>query len=87
MQLGINGQVKAHTWRGFSRSVPPPAPDEGPEMEQEASEELKELIKALVASDGNASQAARQLGISPQLMNYRMKKYKLKKRCRVKTGG
>ena len=76
----------AQTWRGFSRRVPPPAPAE-PSVPREAPEELKRLIDALEASDGNASLAARRLSISPQLMHYRMKKFKLAKRCVVKTGG
>ena len=41
------------------------------------------IIIALEESSGNASQAARSLGISPQLMRYKMKKYNLKKGCVV----
>ena len=35
----------------------------------------EEIIKALKQTSGNISQAARILGISRQLMHYRMKKY------------
>ena len=42
--------------------------------------EESSLIKALRASAGNIAMAARLLGISPQLMHYKMKKYALNKR-------
>ena len=38
------------------------------------------IVKALRASAGNIAMAARLLGISPQLMHYKMKKYALNKR-------
>ena len=47
--------------------------------------EKNNLIAALERSSGNASQAARSLGISPQLMRYKMKKYNLKKECIITT--
>ncbi len=46
-------------------------------------EEVGRLIAALEAAGGKAAEAARVLGISPQLMNYKMKKYGLKKRIKV----
>ncbi len=38
------------------------------------------MVKALRAAAGNIAMAARLLGISPQLMHYKMKKYSLSKR-------
>jgi len=72
--------------RGFPRRPQPAAPAEPSEAGDEP-EELRNLVGALEACGGNASKAARLLGISPQLMNYRMKKYQLKKQCIIKTGG
>ncbi len=46
-------------------------------------EEVGRLLAALEAAGGKAADAARSLGISPQLMNYKMKKYGLKKRLKV----
>ena len=42
--------------------------------------EESSIIKALRASAGNIAMAARLLGISPQLMHYKMKKYSVNKR-------
>ena len=42
--------------------------------------EESSIIKALRASAGNIALAARLLGISPQLMHYKMKKYSISKR-------
>lgn len=79
---------QTQAWPGFSRREQPPAPvSELSSDGRERPEELKRLVKAMEASDGNASRAARLLGISPQLMNYRIRKYKLKKQCVIKTGG
>ncbi|MDL2227232.1 transcriptional regulator, partial [Deltaproteobacteria bacterium OttesenSCG-928-M10] len=38
------------------------------------------LARALTEHDGIAARAARSLGLSPQLMHYKMKKYGLKKK-------
>ncbi len=45
--------------------------------------ECERVIKALEQAGGNAAQAARILGISPQLMNYKLNKYGLKNRVTV----
>ena len=55
----------------------------GPSADAETGE-ADQLLRALEAAGGNAAKAARSLGISPQLMNYKMKKYGLKKRMVVK---
>ena len=39
--------------------------------------EIESIRKALTFSRGNSANAAHQLGISPQLLNYKMKKYSL----------
>ena len=36
--------------------------------------EVTAIRRALTASGGNAAQAARRLGISPQLLNYKLKR-------------
>lgn len=37
--------------------------------------ERRAIVQALIQTDGNASHAARKLGISPQLMHYKLKRY------------
>ncbi len=48
-------------------------------------DEGERVAQALEASGGNAAKAARSLNISPQLMNYKMKKYGLKKQITIKV--
>ena len=48
--------------------------------------EMALLVQALEQAEGNAARAARALEISPQLMNYKIKKYGLKKKVPVKSG-
>ena len=47
------------------------------------AEEVAQLTKAMEDANGNAAKAARSLSISPQLMNYKLKKYGIKKRIMV----
>lgn len=49
--------------------------------EQTRAVEAASIEKALCASAGNVAMAARLLGISPQLMHYKMKKYAITKRA------
>jgi len=44
------------------------------------------LIAALEAANGNVALAARTLNISPQLLNYKMKKFGLKKEVSIRSG-
>jgi arginine utilization regulatory protein len=45
--------------------------------------EAERIAAALEAAGGNAAKAARSLKISPQLMNYKLKKFSLKKKITV----
>jgi arginine utilization regulatory protein len=45
--------------------------------------EVERIAAALEAAGGNAAKAARSLKISPQLMNYKLKKFSLKKKITV----
>ena len=47
---------------------------------QTQSVESASIERALQASAGNVAMAARLLGISPQLLHYKMKKYRIDKR-------
>lgn len=49
-----------------------------------ADDELTRLAQALEDSGGNAAKAARALGISPQLMQYKIKKYGLREKMKVR---
>ncbi|MDR1040391.1 MAG: sigma 54-interacting transcriptional regulator [Deltaproteobacteria bacterium] len=48
--------------------------------------EAERIAAALEAAGGNAAKAARSLKISPQLMNYKLKKFALKKKITVEVG-
>ncbi|MDR1079958.1 MAG: sigma 54-interacting transcriptional regulator [Deltaproteobacteria bacterium] len=48
--------------------------------------EAERIAAALEAAGGNAAKAARSLKISPQLMNYKLKKFALKKKITVQVG-
>ncbi|MDR2612296.1 MAG: sigma 54-interacting transcriptional regulator, partial [Deltaproteobacteria bacterium] len=48
--------------------------------------EAERIAAALEAAGGNAAKAARSLKISPQLMNYKLKKFSLKKKITVQVG-
>ena len=61
-------------------SAPPPMT-----AASRAAGECEAMARALEETGGNASKAARLLGISPQLMHYKMKRYNLKKRCLAVT--
>ncbi|MDR2351930.1 MAG: sigma 54-interacting transcriptional regulator [Deltaproteobacteria bacterium] len=50
-----------------------------------SSSEAERLAAALEATGGNAAAAARSLKISPQLMNYKLKKFSLKKKITVRV--
>ena len=58
-------------------------PDGGGLAEKVTSNEPEILLKALADCGGVAARAARSLNISPQLMQYKMKKYGLKSRLSV----
>ncbi|MDR1165175.1 MAG: sigma 54-interacting transcriptional regulator [Deltaproteobacteria bacterium] len=64
-----------------------PAAPEPPRSSRSFSSasEAERLAAALEASGGNAAKAARSLKISPQLMNYKLKKFCLKKRITVRV--
>ena len=63
-----------------------PAPDRGDAhggrtlAETKTTHELNSIVDALVQSRGNAAQAARSLGISPQLMNYKLKRFNINRK-------
>ena len=46
-------------------------------MQVRADSEVETICSALIYSRGNGAMAARQLGISPQLLHYKMKKYQI----------
>ncbi len=50
-------------------------------VETLAENEIRSIRNALLESNGNAARAARKLGLSPQLLNYKMKKYKINRRA------
>jgi arginine utilization regulatory protein len=52
-------------------------PSQGGLARVQAAHERKAVEKALAASQGNVSQAAKSLGISRQLLHYKIKKYRL----------
>jgi arginine utilization regulatory protein len=45
--------------------------------ESQAANEIESIRNALATTKGNAAQAARMLGLSPQLLHYKMKKYRI----------
>lgn len=49
-------------------------------VENQSVNEIEMIIKALKSNKGNASQAAKQLGISPQSFHYKLKKYRLNRK-------
>ena len=53
--------------------------------EEKARNETKLIVDALTASQGKAAQAARQLGISPQLMHYKLKRLGIDRKGFQKT--
>ena len=57
----------------------------GPQLSVDQHKQVERLIQALENAGGNAAKAARKLNISPQLMNYKMKKFGLKKKVTVKA--
>ena len=63
-----------------SESVRPPAPARRGLAQMQASHEIEAIRRALAATHGNASRAARRLNISPQLLHYKMKKYHIDRR-------
>jgi arginine utilization regulatory protein len=72
---------------GSSALEPPPSLPSGADTslkETARQNEINILLSALVAAGGNAAKAARQLNISPQLMNYKIKKFGLKKKLIVR---
>jgi arginine utilization regulatory protein len=50
-------------------------------METQKSHEQQMLVNALIRSRGNAARAARSLGISPQSLHYKLKKYRLNRKA------
>ncbi|MDR3155030.1 MAG: hypothetical protein LBW85_12385, partial [Deltaproteobacteria bacterium] len=52
----------------------------------QSAAEAERIAAALEAAGGNAAKAARSLKISPQLMNYKLKKFSLKKKITVQVG-
>jgi arginine utilization regulatory protein len=52
-------------------------------METQKSHEHQMLVNALIRSRGNAARAARSLGISPQSLHYKLKKYRLNRKAYV----
>ncbi len=54
--------------------------------EMKAKSEIASIQAALAATRGNAAGAARRLGISPQLMHYKMKRLGIDRRAFRKTG-
>jgi arginine utilization regulatory protein len=50
-------------------------------METQKSHEQQMLVNALIRSRGNAASAARSLGISPQSLHYKLKKYRLNRKA------
>lgn len=55
-------------------------------FEQTRAVEAASIEKSLRASAGNVAMAARLLGVSPQLMHYKMKKYAIDKRAFMPDG-
>jgi arginine utilization regulatory protein len=56
--------------------TPAPAPGEGLSDSRD-THEIKVIRQALKSSRGNAAQAARRLKMSPQLLHYKLKKYRI----------
>jgi arginine utilization regulatory protein len=48
--------------------------------EMKAEQEMTTIIAALRETRGNAARAARKLGISPQLMNYKLKRFQINRK-------
>jgi arginine utilization regulatory protein len=67
---------------GHMRMVYPSSPDDPPSPKKTLAEEKMEheivtIVAALTDTQGNAARAARKLGISPQLMNYKLKRFNI----------
>jgi arginine utilization regulatory protein len=84
----FNSSLFADVLRGAS--VPVADAGKGPRYEPvrtgallHRAAEVERIAAALEAADGNAAKAARSLKISPQLMNYKLKKFSLKKKITV----
>jgi arginine utilization regulatory protein len=67
-----------------SSSQNPHSPDV-PLAEIKSKHEIATIAAALTATRGNAAGAARRLGISPQLMHYKLKRFGLDRRAFKKT--
>ena len=72
-EIGSRGRIRL-------RFTAPHASDPSkskPLPEIKAHQEMAAIIAALRETRGNAARAARNLGISPQLMNYKLKRFKI----------
>ena len=56
-----------------------PANDKGL-LAQQTENEIRSIEAALVGTGGNAAKAARKLGLSPQLLHYKLKKYRINRK-------
>jgi arginine utilization regulatory protein len=70
----------------FSASSKEPARSDLTLVEMKTKSEIASIQAALTASRGNAADAARRLGISPQLMHYKLKRLGIDRRVFRKTG-
>jgi arginine utilization regulatory protein len=55
-------------------------------LERQAENEIQSIEAALAGTEGNAAGAARQLGMSPQLLHYKLKKYGIDRKRFKKRG-
>ncbi len=85
------GHLPPHIFSFAGKDAPKQVPvDPGPGhppkndtslMEIQKSHEQQMLVNALIRSRGNAARAARSLGISPQSLHYKLKKYRLNRKA------
>ena len=70
----------------FSASSKDPALSDLTLVEMKTKSEIASIQAALTATRGNAAEAARRLGISPQLMHYKLKRLGIDRRAFRETG-
>ena len=85
--MGVQGDSGPDLSSGPGRCSSPDytRPVRRPAAPEPGDNEPVRISQALEDSGGNVAQAARALGISPQLLHHRIKKYGLKKRITVAT--
>ena len=68
----IGGELQRRTFSVLPEKVPLKKKNLA---QRKKEQEVASIVAALIDTRGNAAQAARMIGISPQLINYKLKRY------------